>query len=114
VSNTRSQKYQKNETSDTTYTDAEMLRSWLGMCSEFSSHTWWYLWWCGFSYELVAGKMNGEPHNINISKIDTVSVFIDWNNIWTDDLWIAYPPIYIREWNIWRHFLFPEVTINFS
>lgn len=114
IEDARSKKYEKNETETKTYTDAEILRSGLGMCSEFASHTWWYLWWCGFSYELLTWKMNGEPHHIIPTKIDNKPVFIDRNNIGNDEHGISYPPIYIREWNIWRHFLFPDVTINFE
>ena len=110
----RSKKYEENETESKTYTDAEILRSWLGMCSEFASHTSGYLEGCWFSYELTAWNMNWEPHNINISKIDNTTVFIDRNNIGNDEYGVSYPPIYIREWNIWRHFLFPNITITFE
>jgi hypothetical protein len=114
IEQARSNKYEENEQMNRTMTDAEMLRSGLGMCSEFSSFTWWYLWWCGYSYEVVAWTMSWEPHNIIPTAIDDKQVFIDRNNIWTDEYWISYPPIYIREWNIWRHFLFPDVTIDFA
>jgi hypothetical protein len=57
--------------------------------------------------------MWSEPHNIILGNIEWIPVFIDNNPVGTDDTWNPIPPLYKKEGNIWRHFLYPDITIEF-